>query len=123
MKKVYYLAVAGIVGFMITAVTGNSAPPEKIEIKHVKKVMPPVVFPHKKHFEELKFECTTCHHKWEKKEGTEPKGCNACHKSKKEGNKPSLKNAYHKRCKDCHKKKEKEGKNPPTNNCKGCHKK
>lgn len=76
-----------------------------------------VTFPHKKHVEELKLECTTCHHTL--KEGEKPVKCTTCHGVKEDA--PKVMKAFHNRCKTCHKEKnEKEGKKAPTG-CKECH--
>ncbi|HPR64539.1 MAG TPA: cytochrome c3 family protein [Thermoanaerobaculia bacterium] len=75
-----------------------------------------VTFPHKKHVEEIKVECTKCHHT--QKEGEAVQKCTDCHG--KDENAPKVMNAFHGLCKDCHKAKNEEGKAAPTE-CKGCH--
>ena len=64
-----------------------------------------VTFTHKKHIENYKIDCLTCHHDW-KPGQTTGKLCKDCHKAKKEDSKEgggiAAKDAYHKSCKGCH---------------------
>ncbi len=86
--------------------------PEKVTIKAVQKLKPPVVFPHKVHAGQMK--CAECHHK-----GTPGKEqlCSACHGPERKGETPSFKEAMHAKCQGCHKKM---GKGPTR--CNDCHK-
>lgn len=95
----------------------GAAEPDTVTISHIKKMLAPVVFNHKKHAgkDALGINCGTCHHK--KEEGKAEQGCQVCHTEKKEGKKLALKDAYHKTCIDCHKAK---AGNAPTK-CNQCH--
>ncbi len=80
-----------------------------------------VTLSHKKHTEEYKVKCISCHHKTKKDET--PKTCSSCHDPKEKKDEAIiLKKAFHKQCKDCHKKVNKEeGKKAPAIKCKECH--
>jgi len=91
-----------------------AAPPETVTLK---ASFGNVTFPHKKHVETQKIDCTKCHHTWKAGE-TSGKPCVDCHKAKAEGKAPAAKDAFHKVCQDCHKTK----KAGPTK-CTECHKK
>ena len=79
-----------------------------------------ITFPHKKHAEEMKLPCVTCHHGL--KEGTVPdKKCNDCHGV--DAKAPKAQDAFHKTCQGCHKtENEKNAKKAPTK-CTECHNK
>ena len=79
-----------------------------------------ITFPHKKHAEEMKVPCATCHHGL--KEGTMPdKKCNDCHGV--DAKAPKAQDAFHKTCQGCHKtENEKNAKKAPVK-CTECHKK
>jgi len=97
------------------AAGGGTIPDDKADLvlKLAKATMPGVKFPHKKHAEELKVECKTCHHN-----DGDAAACTGCHGAKKgEGGEPTFKNAAHKLCQGCHK----EQKKGPTV-CNKCHK-
>ncbi|MEW6721311.1 MAG: cytochrome c3 family protein [Thermodesulfobacteriota bacterium] len=87
-------------------------PPEKITIKAVQKLKPPVEFPHKEHAGRLK--CAECHHK---DAAGKEQSCFACHKAEKKGEAIPFKDAMHGKCQACHKKVAK----GPTK-CNDCHK-
>ncbi|MBW1650552.1 MAG: cytochrome c3 family protein [Deltaproteobacteria bacterium] len=144
-KKLLLLAVAVLfVSFFISAgLFADSTPQDIINMEskayteHKKGICE---FPHKKHAEDLKLECGTCHHDdkgaaLELKAGDDVQKCIECHN--KPGEKPKGKDApkltpkqkreyhadmMHAQCKGCHKDYNKENKTkaaPAT--CKGCH--
>ena len=123
MKRSLRVMLGSILAFaflgVLTLGIANSAGkkyPDTVTLDKVKKAMAPVSFPHKKHVEQIKVNCDTCHHK-DKGKDTK-RNCFDCHKEKK-GDAPAAKKAFHTSCKGCHKEK---GGNAPTK-CKGCHKK
>jgi hypothetical protein len=79
-----------------------------------------VVFPHKKHAEDIKVECKTCHHD----SAEEPAPCFSCHKKEKEEDNEAIpaRDAFHKLCITCHKERKDDKTNPPVK-CLECHKK
>ena len=79
-----------------------------------------VKFPHKKHAETLKIDCTKCHHTWKKGE-TSGKLCLECHKAKAEGKALAAKDAFHKDCKGCHDDAKKANKPAGPTGCTQCH--
>jgi len=115
MKKFVSLAVAVAFLLGVTLVLAGDAP-ETVSIKaNPKKV---VEFPHKVHAD--KFECATCHHKFDGK-GT-PQACTSCHQ-KTDGDAPKRHKAFHSKtneasCVGCHKAKAAD--KAPTK-CAGCH--
>jgi hypothetical protein len=111
-------------------VTGAFAQYDK-ELKEVITLDVPygkVTFSHKKHierirpiaFNKMKYECTECHHTWNKGEIT-GKLCEDCHKVKAEGKIISAKDAYHKDCIGCHEKAKKASKLTGPTGCTQCH--
>jgi len=95
-----------------------------IDNQYAAKKKGPVPLSHKKHAVDYKVACTECHHDWDQKEGTQPKGCAECHKEKDQGKVLGLMRAYHKNCMDCHKELQKAGKpTGPTTKCNDCHQK
>jgi hypothetical protein len=106
---------------MITAalIFAKSAPDEA-RLDKVKDKLPAVLFPHKKHVQEIKAECAVCHHD----NPEEPASCFSCHKKQKEkeGEAPPAKDTFHKLCLSCHKENKDKNKKPPTK-CLDCHKK
>lgn len=95
-----------------------------IDNQYTAKKKGPVELSHKKHAVDYKVACVECHHKWDQKEGTQPKRCAECHKEKAEGKVLGLMRAYHKNCMDCHKELQKAGKpTGPTTKCNDCHQK
>ncbi len=108
-----------LLAFMLAAalILARSAPDEA-RLDKVKDKLPPVLFPHKKHVEEIKAECAACHHDNPK----EPVSCFSCHKKGKECEAPPAKDAFHNLCISCHKENKDKNKNPPTK-CLDCHKK
>ena len=97
-----------------TSQAKKKAPPETVVLKAKKG---DVTFPHKKHVDEYKVKCRTCHHKMDTDK--DKMSCRSCHGAKKQGDVPKAMTAFHKRCKGCHKKHKPKA---PTK-CKGCHKK
>jgi hypothetical protein len=111
--------------------------PETITIKEwPNPTKAPVQFSHKKHAEEYKDPCTSCHHVFKDgknvwKEGDPVEKCSKCHtemtiegekKLTPEQQKLNLKLAFHNNCQGCHQKLKKEKpdtKAPVT--CAGCH--
>ena len=134
MRKGWFLTMMLVcAGMLITSGILTAADfPEEIVIdgKAYKKDMKgPVNFAHSKHATDYGFECSECHHRYENGEniwnaGDEVKKCAECHDAaKSEGNVKKLMTAYHNNCKNCHKEKNKEGKNAPDKKCEGCHQK
>ncbi|MDY6842746.1 MAG: cytochrome c3 family protein [Thermodesulfobacteriota bacterium] len=72
-----------------------------------------VTLSHKKHNEDYKIECATCHHM--DKPGAE-QGCTGCHPKKMTEGKMTMKKASHQQCTGCHKKQ-----NKGPKKCKECH--
>ena len=99
---------------------------EKISLGSISKTYEPVSFFHRKHQEDFKVSCKTCHHECKKDDCSDAKSCSSCHKmgdTEKYGKKIiKLKNAFHKQCMGCHKKTNKAvgSKKAPTG-CKACH--
>ena len=104
--------------------------------KHKKAL---VTLSHKKHAEDYKIACETCHHVYEGKKNVWKKGdkvdkCTTCHKeakapkakkgepkmSKADKIKDYYYSAIHENCVGCHKAEKKKGKNAPSA-CKDCH--
>ncbi len=103
--------------FSILMVTGAFAAKDEITFD---ASMGKVKFPHKKHAETLKIDCTKCHHTWKKGE-TSGKLCLECHKAKAEGKALAAKDAFHKDCKGCHDDAKKANKPAGPTGCTQCH--
>ena len=138
------LAIAGLmcsVAFMGLSGAAEQKAPDVIDIQaklwseHTKG---PVEFHHKKHQDEYKIKCDSCHHVYKDgkntwKEGDKVEKCMDCHneatikgekKLSKDKQKLNLKLAFHENCQGCHKDlkkkdKAKYGKIPTT--CIKCH--
>ncbi|MEJ5226727.1 cytochrome c3 family protein [Thermodesulfovibrio sp.] len=87
---------------------------------------PPTEFNHKKHAENYKIDCKTCHHT-DANPAEKATKCIECHdpqgeKAAEKGGGIKAMDAYHKQCIDCHKKENEAGKAAPTK-CNDCHKK
>lgn len=124
-RRIWTLAIAGLMALAFTFVLSSSAtskaPPKDHVIKICKTKKSAVKFPHAAHVKKLKakgVKCATCHHK---KSADKTCGTAKCHAKPQKGvaacTKASKKNAYHVSCIGCHKKMAK----GPTK-CKQCHK-
>jgi len=116
MKKFAMLLAVVMLGVFSASVIVAADAPEKITIKDVQKVKPPVAFPHKAHADRIK-NCAECHHK---DAAGKEQSCFACHKAEKKDKAVALKDAMHTKCKGCHSKDA--TKKAPTK-CDDCHKK
>ena len=126
------LMVAALVCvFALPAVIAGNAAPDNITMKApegVKMTKTPDDFTHKKHAEDYKIDCLTCHHKAADKNAV--KGCasEGCHADASKAAKKDPKGfyqAFHNKkakasCLGCHKAEKKAGKAAPVG-CKDCH--
>ena len=133
MKKGWLLIIMFIcAGLLITSGILTAADfPDEIVIdgkNYTKDRKGPVNFSHAVHASDYGVECTECHHAYKDGEnvwnpGDDVKKCAECHDAaKSEGNVKKLATAFHNNCKNCHKEKNKEGKNAPDKKCEDCHK-
>ncbi len=109
MKKI--LAGVSVMAFLVVAAVAFAGAPTNVTIDKCQKRKAAVTFNHEMHSK--KFQCNTCHHKWNGK--GEPQSCFQCHGCKK-GEAPKAAKAFHKKCKGCHKAQHK----GPTR-CNQCH--
>ena len=116
-KGVFSLGIAVCFVFSILMVSGAFAAKDEITFD---TSMGKVTFPHKKHAETLKLDCTKCHHTWKTGE-TSGKLCLECHKAKAEEKTPAAKDAFHKDCKGCHDDAKKANKPTGPTGCTQCH--
>ncbi len=116
MKKFAMLMAVVMVAVFSVGVIVAADAPEKIVIKEIQKLKPPVTFPHKAHADRIG-KCAECHHK--DAAGKEQK-CSNCHKAEKKDKAVAFKDAMHTKCKGCHSKDA--TKKAPTK-CDGCHQK
>lgn len=113
---VVLLALAAAVGLALAATAPDTVPLDKVKDK-----MAPVVFPHKLHAVDQKFECKICHHK-DADPAKAVVSCYNCHKAAAVDKTPDAKTAFHTRCKGCHTQKQATNPKAPTK-CMDCHKK
>ena len=107
-----------IVGVVCYAAFPEGQPEEPVRIMF-KSTGGKVLFSHKVHSTDdgYGFDCTDCHHMWDKDEGEKPVSCSECHMTESEdGDVPKLSDALHQQCKGCH---EDGGSGPVA--CSNCH--
>ncbi len=100
--------------FVVVAAVAFAEAPTIVKLDKCQKRKPAVTFNHQMHSK--KFECKTCHHKWNGQGN--PHSCFKCHGCKKKGEAPKAMKAFHKRCKGCHR-----AKHAGPTRCNQCHKK
>ena len=87
----------------------------------------PVKLSHRKHSEEYKIACDSCHHIYQEgknvwKEGDSVEKCSTCHDpAEDQENVIKLQSAFHKNCRDCHREVTQEGREAPYKKCTDCH--
>lgn len=144
-QRMMIMAVAGLLGLLVTGICFGTGIPDKITIKSIEKYYAPVTFNHAAHISNLK-DCGLCHHhttgaqvsdpncaRCHKNSGAQPVvSCKGCHvadpftpealKQQRDQqppvyhrDKPGLKAAYHISCVGCHQKM-----SGPTG-CQDCH--
>ncbi|MFC1534823.1 cytochrome c3 family protein [Thermodesulfobacteriota bacterium] len=114
----YYVAAAlFLVGVVCYAAFPEKKPEEPIRIM-LKSTAGKVLFTHKVHTSEddYGFDCTDCHHLYEKEEGVKPEACGECHLEESEEEEPKRSDAFHQQCIGCH---EDDGTGPAD--CSACH--
>ncbi len=132
MRKGWFLIIMLVcAGMLITSGILTAADfPEEIVIDgktYANDKKEPVKISHAVHSSDYGIECIECHHVYQDGKnvwnpGDETKKCSECHNAaKSEGNVKKLMTAFHNNCKNCHKEKNKEGKNAPDKKCEGCH--
>jgi hypothetical protein len=127
------IGAIGVLGTTLALAATAQNPPDKVTIDACKSKKPPVEFNHKKHTDELKIECGSCHHTQKDLEAgsaVEVKRCTECHADPEKAETPSCnssshkKNNFHIQCLGCHKETaKKDPSKKDLKKCGTCHKK